>query len=383
MDTRLRAQQLIAGLTLGVACVFLPVRAGAEPYLMVRQGAKCGDCHTNQTGGGKRTAFAHIHAKEILHDLDLLPMPAGVKPFRGDINQYISIGADFRVRNQTLFQDRPNTQGRVPENRAFRRQVASNDTSLEETFLYLQVDPIPDVLTFYIDEDVTGGNTREAFALIRGFLPWDTYVKAGRFYPTYGLRVQDNEAFIRADTGFTFDRSDDGAEIGIAPGPFFLASSVTNGTSGDSDVLATVNGYALIDEVPVVRNVLAGLSFARNSNKRDEAAFYGGANLWQFTYLAEFDLINDRTVLPPGTGRDQYASYFELDWLLFDWLNLRGTFEFLKVSGARNQTRYTVGANPFISRFLQPIIEYRINNAPGNDLEGNQPQLWFELHAFF
>ena len=49
--------------------------ARAEPYLMVRAGAKCNDCHTNLTGGGKRTPFAHIHARDILHDLDLLPIP--------------------------------------------------------------------------------------------------------------------------------------------------------------------------------------------------------------------------------------------------------------------------------------------------------------------
>src|SRR5206468_707704 len=150
--------------------------ARAEPYLMVREGAKCSACHTNQTGGGKRTAFAHIHAHDIEHDLDLLPVPPGVKPFNGELNSYASIGGD--------------------------------------------------------------------------------------------LRVQNDKAFIRAHTNYTFQTPDEGGEIGIQPGPFFLASSITNGTPGDKDVAATVNGYTMLEDVPVVRHLLAGASFARQSNKR-------------------------------------------------------------------------------------------------------------------
>ena len=377
----MRHQQLIALAALAAACL-LPWRAArAEPYLMVRAGAKCSACHTNQTGGGKRTPFAHIHGKDILQDLDLLPIPAGVKPFNGQLNPYVSIGSDLRVRNTTIFQDKPNALGRVPENRAFRRGVKSNDLRLNEFLLYAQVDLWPDIVTLYVDEDfTTGANNREAFALIRGFLPWDTYAKAGRLFPAYGLRVQDDQAYIRARTGFTFQQPDEGVEFGTQPGPFFVASSITNGTPGDRDVLATINGYTLLEDVPVVRSVLAGASFARQSNKRSVGGFYGGANLWRFTYLAELDFIDDRT--RNDARRDQYAAYGELNLLLLDWLNLRGTFDFIKVAGNRDQTRYGIGAEPFINKVLQPRILYRINNAPGNQPAQNDAQLWVELHLF-
>ena len=178
---------------------------------MVRTGAKCSACHTNQTGGGKRTAFAHIHARDIEHDLDLLPVPPGVKPFNGEINSYASIGGDLRVQNITVFQDRPDRLGRVPGNTAFRRSVRSNDSRLFEFLAYGQVDLLPDLVTLYADEDfTTGANNREAFGMIHGFLPWDGYVKAGRLFPTYGLRVQDDQAFIRARTGYTFQTPDEG-----------------------------------------------------------------------------------------------------------------------------------------------------------------------------
>src|SRR6266480_4891314 len=348
VDHRMRPQQLIPLLGALVLCAAGAARA--EPYLMVREGAKCSACHTNQTGGGKRTAFAHIHAHDIEHDLDLLPVPAGVKPFNGELNSYASIGGDLRVQNVTVFQDHPDRLGRVPTNAAFRRSVRSNDTSVFEFLAYGQLDLLPDFVTLYADEDFTTG-------------------------------ANNREAFIRTNTGYTFHTPDEGGEIGIQPGPFFLASSITNGTAGDKDVAATVNGYTMLEDVPVVRHLLAGASFARQSNKRYVGGFYGGSNWWRFTYLGEIDFINDRKLGSPGRN-DKYAAYGEANFLLFDWLNLRGVFEFLKVTRDRDQTRYAIGAEPFVNRVIQPRIQYRINNGIGSKPLQNQDELWLELHFF-
>lgn len=379
----MRAEQLIR-LLLAACCfvVFAQGRAQAEPYLVVREGAKCNDCHTNLTGGGKRTAFAQIHAHDILHDLDLIPLPPGTKGFNGQIMSFVSIGADLRVRNTTVFEDQPNANGRVPENKVFRKDTTSNDIAVNEFLTYLQVDLFPDRLLLYAAEDFSSGAVnREAFALLYG-LPWNGYLKAGRLYPTYGLRVQDDQAYIRDRTGYTFATPGEGGEIGIMPGPFALATSITNGVAGDKDIAVTVNGYTMLTELPVVRTLWLGSSFARQSDKRDIAAWYVGTNFWKFTMLGEFDKFFDRTVASEGK-RDDYASYAELDFLLFDWLNLRGTFEYVKVSGDQNRTRYTVGSEPFISRYLQPRIQYRINNGPGSDPSANKDELWVELHLFF
>src|SRR5262249_31484459 len=151
---------------------------------------------------------------------DLLPVPPTVKGFNGQISEWLSIGSDLRVRDTIVFQDDFNKFGNVPQNRAFRHHVASNDLAVNEFLGYGEVDLLPDYVMMYADWNLNGGVTnREAFGLIRGFLPWDAYVKGGRLFPTFGLRVQDDQAFVRSRTGFTFQNPDEGGEIGIAPGP--------------------------------------------------------------------------------------------------------------------------------------------------------------------
>jgi len=375
----MRAGQLIA------LCALLggATTAFAEPYLTVRAGAKCSDCHTNVTGGGKRTAFPHIHAHDILHDLQILPIPARARSFDGQLHSHVSIGGDFRAASTTVFSDRPDASGRVDRNQAFRSHVDSTDLDVEELLVYLQVDLWPDVLSLYVDEDLNGGATnREAFALLRGVLPLDGYVKAGRLFPTYGLRVHDDETFIRARSGFTFDNPDEGAEIGIQPGPFFVGASVTNGAGGDRDVQLTLNAYTVLEDLPGIGHTLLGASYARQSNARSVSGLYAGANLWRFTYLGEVDFIDDSTS-GSVTARDHFAAYGEIDFLAFDWLNVRGAVDYVKVRGDRDQTRYVIGLEPFIDKHLQPRIQYRINNGPPQLPELNRPELVFELHVWF
>lgn len=377
----MRPRQLI--LLVVVPFVAFVGTARAEPYLSVRAGAKCSDCHTNVTGGGKRTPFPHIHAHDILHDLQILPIPARSRSFDGQLHSHVSIGGDFRAGSTTVFADRPNAAGRIERNRAFRDRVESTDLDVNEFLLYLQVDLWPDVLSFYADEDFNGGATnREAFGLLRGVLPLDGYLKVGRLFPTFGLRVFDDEAFIRARSGFTFDNPDEGAEVGIQPGPFFLAASVTNGAGGDRDVQITFNGYTVLEDLPVIGHTLLGASYARQSNARSVAGLYAGANLWRFTYLGEVDLIDDSSS-GSVTARDHLAAYGELDLLLFDWLNVRGTAEYVKVRGDRDQTRYAIGLEPFIDKHLQPRLQYRINNGPPQLPELSRPELVFEMHLWF
>ena len=80
----MRAQELTRIAALAALLVGWVPGARAEPYLMVRTGAKCSACHVNQTGGGKRTPFAYIHAHDIERDLDLLSFAGALTMEEGE-----------------------------------------------------------------------------------------------------------------------------------------------------------------------------------------------------------------------------------------------------------------------------------------------------------
>jgi hypothetical protein len=372
-----------APIALAVFALLLAGRhASAEPYLAVRAGAKCSDCHTNMSGGGKRTPYSAMHSHDILRDLDILPLPARVRPFSGELTEHISIGGDFRVRNTYAFEDHAD-HGRVSNDRFTRDRLDSINFDVEEGLGYLEVNLWPDIATFYVDEQFApgGATNREVFGLLQNLLPWGVYFKGGQFFPVYGLRIWDDTSFIRSRTGFTFDNPDTGVEIGMTPGPFYLAAGVTDGIKGNRDVVVTVNGYTLLEDIPVLGNVLAGGSYARLTNKLNEWSVYGGANLWRFTYLGEVDFITNNT--PGSNPRNQLAAYAEVNFLAFDWLNIRGAFDFVQVGNDNDQNRFSIGLEPFINRFLQPRLVYRAGNGPPTDLPANRAQLILEMHIFF
>ncbi len=378
-----RDVRVVLGLLAGVWLAGAPSPVVAEPYLAVRFGAKCSDCHTNLTGGGKRTPFVAMHAHEILKDLEILPLPERMQSFSGDITDFISIGADFRFRNTYVFKDHPNASGRVPNDRFFRDRLDSVNFDVNEANAYVEVDLWPDILTFYVDEQFApgGATNRETFGLLQNALPWTLYAKVGKFFLPYGLGLQDNSDFVRSRPGITFDTPDTGVELGLSPGPTFFAVSVTDGTKGNRDVLVSLNGYVLFEDVRYFRNLLAGASWARQTPKRNVAAFYAGANLWTLTYLAEVDIITDNR--PGSNPRDQLAAYAEINWLLFDWLNVRGTFDFAQVGNDNDQNRFGIGVEAFVNRFLQPRIFYRAANAPPTNVDANRAELVAELHMLF
>src|SRR5262245_812474 len=215
---------------IAVACALLGAllapAALAEPYIAVRTGYKCMVCHVNPTGGGKRTEFGAIYGQTALPASRLDPstgkeIPEGAPdpaPFTGRFNQYIGIGADLRAN--ATYTSIPNTN-------------STNAFDPVRAQVYLEVKPIVDRLTIYLDERVSPGaaTNRETYAML-----WSAdrewYVKAGRMFVPFGLRIEDDTAFIRTITGTSFNSFDDGVEGGVESGPMSVYVSVTNGAGG-------------------------------------------------------------------------------------------------------------------------------------------------------
>src|SRR5207302_1915802 len=101
---------------------------------------------------------------------------------------------------------------------------------------YLGVKPTPHRLTIYLDEHVSPGaaTNRETYAML-WFANRAAYVMAGRMFVPFGLRIEDDTAFIRQATGTSFNSSDDGVEGGFELGPWSAQGSVTNGAGGGNE----------------------------------------------------------------------------------------------------------------------------------------------------
>jgi hypothetical protein len=229
----------------------------AEPYMAIRGGYKCGQCHVNRTGGGMRTGFGVVYSQTVLPHKFLKLSRTGAF-FDGKASDKIAFGANLRVSNKTVFGvDRP-------------EGTSQNDNSIDisEGNIYLKLDLINNFLSFYLDETVlpAGARNREAFALIHN-LPLNSYIKAGRMLLPYGLRILDDNSFIRQKTGYNYANQDIGFEFGLEPGPFSLSVAVTNGTQGASE--NNIDKQVSFVGSAVFRHFRIGGSFSRNRTPGD------------------------------------------------------------------------------------------------------------------
>lgn len=399
------------GLALG--CLLLVAASAlAEPYLAVREGLPCPACHVNMNGGGMRTDLVSTHARDLLHYPNFFGKFSNPPEyFSGEINKYLALGGDLRVSNTATFQDlgspdrcsqsihtaSPSTSC-VDNAKVFRGRLETNSLAVTEAVLYGEVRLIPDYLTFYVDQQLQPQtNNREAFGLLRGILPWNGFIKGGRMFLPYGLQLQDDSAFIRGGrngsitSGFSFNQQQNGVEIGVQPGPVTAMVAVTDGPSGDRDVQVTSTIYALFTELPVVRNVFLGNSFSRVGPPGTQSVIFGffaGSNLGRLTYLGEVDFLNDKTPATNGRTIGRFIAYGEGDYLFFDWLNFKAAISYSDNDGTitdvnDGENQVSVGFEPFLNRFLQPRLFYRVSNGVSTNPTHNQNVLLAELHVFF
>jgi hypothetical protein len=387
------------------------MRAVAEPYIAVREGMRCSACHTNVTGGGKRTDLVATHAKDLLHYPDFFgPFSRPLEYFTGELNPYVALGGDLRTSATLIFQSL-GENGRVRNDRVFRGRLEQTRLETTQATLYGEFRLIPERVSLYVDQrfQPTTDN-REAFALLKGFLPWAGFVKVGRMYLPYGLQLQDDEAFIRggrsrgsssASTGFSFNLQEHGALVGFEPGKWSLLFAVTDGSAGDRDVRTVGTVYAVYDEVPLVRTLMIGGSASRVAPPSGETlvfGFFAGTNLGPLTILGEADFRSDKGRSTLGRRVGQFLAYGEADYLLFGWLNLKAAIDYADSDGQLvrqlgsttvldtandAEHRVSLGLEPFLNRFVQPRLFYRINNGIRSNPTHNQNVLLLEAHVFF
>jgi len=283
------------------------------PRLAAEHALACKTCHINPNGGGARTEFGNHSV--ALNEL-CLPQTKKLVEKRFHIpspSQSILVGFDTRYLISEVKQ-------------IFRMQ----------SDVYVTFEPIKE---FYYHIRFWEKGINESYALLY-FDQEKYYVKAGRFAPAYGLRMDDHKTYVRENLGFGSNLYQDGLSLGAE----------IKGTNFVGEVF-NPNGQ-LIGGVHIFRpgyinpiSYLAGLSVRVCETVDDSIGIYpdtkgifGGISYDRFTLLGEFDLAgkgNDSVLTYASlTSRLEYGFYFITEYNFFDPdKHLKsGTDEFVRLS---------------------------------------------------
>jgi hypothetical protein len=361
--TRLGLSALFLGLCMAASA------ARAEPYLAVQLGLKCGQCHVNPTGGGLRTTFGDIFAQTVMPAEHL---DTALDNWTGQVGTpYLRAGGDLRF-------DASVTQ--VPHANSLQQ------FDLEQMRVYGEAEVIPNRLLAYVDEQVAPGGAlnREAY-LVYWSAAHDWYVKAGQMYLPFGLRLQDQTAFILTATGINMTTPDQGVEFGWEHGPWDAQFTVSNGTAGGA---VSGNGKEYGAQVAFVESRWRlGLSANRNDQPggaKTSYGVFGGLRTGPISWLAQGEIIDDQSIAQ-GYGRE-LASLVEANWLIARGNNLKITQEFLNPNrsvpnGEENRWSVVYELTPI--QFLQVRMGLRRNDGIPQDNAEHQRLFFVQLHGFF
>ena len=184
--------------------------------------------------------------------------------------------------------------------------------------------------------------------LIVGELPYNAYLKVGRFMPAFGTRVDDHTSFTRRDFELDYGIQESrvfGAEVGLAPNYPYASLSIFRPGEKDQfsadDPTATESADFLgVDGVGAALSAgyrelgwqLGGSLMTRRRGLEDggnttSASVQWGLNPWFYadkiplTYLGEYAL--GRLQRASGESTLQAASYQELDYSVANGVTLR------------------------------------------------------------
>jgi hypothetical protein len=340
--------------------------AWAEPYLAIKNNLKCGVCHVNPLGGGMRTAFGNIYG--------ISQLPVDVSDFSaadmGKINDFIGVGANIRYNAEHSSDDADNT---------------SSTFRIDSAQVYVSITPKNTGLSFYLDQQVAPGAAVNREAYIQYNFADTHYIKAGKMFVPFGLRLEDDTAFVRQVTGFNFDSSDNGAELGLNYGQTTVNLFVTNGTSSVSN-----NDDKFLYGFRVERlfsNFRLGGGAVLNDRATDKQQIYnlyGGMNWQDISLLAEVDRINTEQ-----QGNDDLVQQVALIELNYQWqkgLNLKFTAEYYDPNtdiDENHETRFSLVAEYTPLSNVQLRLGFRSSEGIPQQPQRSVDKLFLQSHLYF
>ncbi len=297
----------IAVILAAVTIILTSISVHSLPRLATEQGAACISCHVQPDGGGMRNEYGN-HSVGF-NELTLQSTKRYFTPYklRPRLTQNLSFGLDYRM----LYLER---------GEFFRMQ----------SDLYLSLEMLQGV-----SYNLTFSQTDVKFSYLLIKLKDETlWARIGRFYPAFGLRDPDHNAFTRTVPLLTPELAVDGISLG---GKFFGGSNIfLEFYEPGGQRVATLHSFRAGNLGPF--GFLTGLSWreaeAINGSYRNfpiAKSIFGGLSYDRLTLLLEAGSV--------GKGNDQRTFYSQLaarvTWGLYllaeynyhdpDWSRKNGT----------------------------------------------------------
>lgn len=365
-------------MTMAAICsLFLASNVIAMPQFAASTGQPCSQCHANPTGCWMRNTYGAQYFAQMSLPVHKIAADQVTK-FTPAISDNISLGADIR----TLY--------------LYREFKGDSSTRTTSTFFQMENNFYINAqlgdkfsLSYYIDPSFNFFTSYQAWGMAN-ILPFNGYVRAGRFQPSYGWRFADHTSFVRDSLGWSATYSDPGMEIGLNPTDISFNAGLFNGNNGPADI---DKGKSLAARLELRRKfdflgAAVGGSYWRNDLDSATVSMYG-----PFYYVSLFD------------GKVVYLG--ELDWLknihsdslkmvtthnLFyvpiQGIWLGATYDFsdpnTKVKSG-STTRYAGVANIFPIAFMEiePMVRYySIDLGPGI-AKNHLTEYMMKFHFFF
>lgn len=376
MKTRLLT---VAGIMLTLAAV-----THALPRFSNRTNLSCQSCHVNPSGGGMRNAFGEEFGREQLA-LKRWQKEYGLEETSTKITDNVSYGADFRFL-------------------AFYRTKTDPDVS-SASFVPMQMDltlnlAVSKKISLSLNHAFGPYNRLEAFAVAK-VLPASGYLKAGRFTPPHGLRIDDHTSFVRQATPFRNNAGQQtGIEFGFGPSPFRFMGAFTNGVRGDFDAGLAKAVYAKAEASGSIGgiNILGGLSSyndASGGEKLNLQEAYAAATIGEsltilgmvgsiqgnMSTMSVSSDLNQRN--SAGTALKQLALLVEIDYLLSEGIDLKVMYDFFDPNTSiktGTATRISSGVEffPLSGVELRPLVRYTKDSL----LDRNSTDVQILIHLY-
>lgn len=399
----------IALVLCSLAALFFSRGGETVPLYAARQGLMCQNCHFDPNGGGPRNDFGFAYARNRhsleaeadstspWHDLDLTNKVGDRMPLYVGVNQRFML-----LDNNTAHNNTPSASG-LDRFGFFNMESA----------IHFAFQPHPQLtLVYNIDGFATGPaateRPREAFGMIGG-LPWDGYVKAGRFRNPFGLRMDDHTVatrnsyldFSTQERFLPYDprEPDMGVEIGAKAASWFGRAAFTN---GDARVLngefAETKSLKLGYVHPWYQ---AGLSLY-DSYMKERVSGSGPkrATRWGYYGLTHYGPLAGIFEVAAGTDEaepdfgfasgpktNRLAWFAELDYTPVRWVNGRVRYDYLVIDRSSDpatrelntHSRYAIEAEvvpvPFAElRATMRFIDHK------SDLIDDETQGYLQFH---